>query len=41
MKIHGIANKRYEKPVLGPIRRWIEVSLVYSNYLVTLNSGAA
>jgi anaphase-promoting complex subunit 2 len=24
VKIHGIANKRYEKPVLGPIRRWIE-----------------
>ncbi|CAK9234248.1 unnamed protein product [Sphagnum troendelagicum] len=24
VKIHGIANKRYERPVLGPIRRWIE-----------------
>lgn len=25
VKIHAIANKRYEKPVLEPIRRWIEV----------------
>lgn len=24
-KIHAITNKRYEKPVLGSIRSWIEV----------------
>lgn len=41
VKIHAVATKRYEKPVLRPVSRWIEVIFRDARFTVPLSSWIA